>query len=110
MPIERARAALAPVRVPAVLPSIHSQLTGRTLFRLTVERVDVFRRTLAWLAQQAGLTSEERGEESGARRFVPSQLDFSVRSSHGSGDAEGARELDNIREKAQILEDERRDR
>jgi hypothetical protein len=69
----------------------------------------MFRKALRWLAHKGGLTPEESGDESEDRRFVPSQLDFSVRSSHGSGNAEGARELDNINKKAQMLEQERRD-
>ena len=69
----------------------------------------MFRKPLRWLVKRVGFSSEEDGDESEERRFVPSQLDFSVRSSHGSGNAEGARELDNIDKKAQILEKEQHD-
>ena len=69
----------------------------------------MFRKALRWFAKKAGLTSDEGGDESEDRRFIPSRLDFSVRSSHGSGNTEGARELDNINKKAQLLEKEQRD-
>ncbi|MFC7131779.1 MULTISPECIES: hypothetical protein [Salinibaculum] len=69
----------------------------------------MFRKTLHWLAETVGLTSEGGDDESKGRRFVPSRLDFSVRSSHGGGNTEGARELDNIDKKAHILEQEQRD-
>lgn len=69
----------------------------------------MFRTSLRWLAETVGLASDEGDDDSDGRRFVPSQLDFSVRSSHGSGNAEGARELDNISKKAQVLEKEQRD-
>lgn len=70
---------------------------------------DVFRKTLRRLAKRVGLTSEDGGDESEDSRFIPSRLDFSVRSSHGGGNAEGARELDSINETAQKLDKERRD-
>ena len=69
----------------------------------------MFRKALRWLAEKGGLTSEKDSGESEYHRFIPSRLDFSVRSSHGSGNTEGARELDNINKKAQILEKEQRD-
>jgi hypothetical protein len=69
----------------------------------------MFRKPLRWLAGKIGLASKEGDDEQEGHRFVPSRLDFSVRSSHGSGNTEGTRELDNITEKAQILEREQRD-
>jgi hypothetical protein len=83
---------------------------GRTFIPPGLERVAAFRRALRWVAEKSGPASRSGGEESDDRRFVPSRLDFSVRSSHGSGDTEAARELQDIEETAQKLEGERRDR
>ena len=69
----------------------------------------MFRKALHWLARKLGFTSKAGDDESEGYRFIPSRLDFSVRSSHGGGNTEGPRELNNINEKAQILEQEQRD-
>ena len=65
-------------------------------------------KALRWLASTMGHRNQD-DDESAERRFVPSRLDFSVRSSHGGGNAEGARELQSINSKAELLEDEQRD-
>ena len=64
----------------------------------------MFRRVWRWLARKRGIESDD---ESAERRFVPSRLDFSVRFSHGGGNAEAARELDDIDSEARKLEEER---
>jgi hypothetical protein len=74
---------------------------------LYVKIVDVFRKTLHWLATKVGLASEGGEDESEDSRFVPSRLDHSVRTSHAGGNAEGTRELDSINEEARELEKER---
>jgi hypothetical protein len=66
-------------------------------------------KALRWLARTMGHRSQNDDESEG-RRFVPSRLDFSVRSSHGGGNAEGARELEQITTKAEMLEEEQHDR
>lgn len=49
--------------------------------------------------------SEEAGDQGG---FVPSPLDLSVRWAHGGSESEQVRELFNIQEGANELEEERR--
>lgn len=51
---------------------------------------------------------DEDGEKDG-ENFVPSPLDLSVRASHGGSDTEIERELNDIDEQAQKLQDNRRD-
>jgi hypothetical protein len=53
---------------------------------------------------------DEDGSENDESRFVPSPLDLSVRSSHGGNDAEIDRELNELNEKADKLEQARRER
>lgn len=47
-------------------------------------------------------------EASTDRRFVPSTLDESVRYAHGSGDTETRRELRDVTEQAERLDEHRR--
>ncbi|WP_254831344.1 hypothetical protein [Haloglomus salinum] len=60
----------------------------------------MLRRILAWLT---GRGDDEADDESG--RFVPSELDISVREAHGSGRAEAERELASIEAQARLLEE-----
>lgn len=55
--------------------------------------------------------SEEQDEkvEKDGENFVPSPLDLSVRDSHGGPDTEIERELSKINEKAQDVQNNRRD-
>jgi hypothetical protein len=60
----------------------------------------VLRRILTWLT---GRGDDEAEDEDS--RFVPSELDVSVREAHGSGQAEGERELASIEAQAELLEE-----
>ncbi|MFB6168478.1 MAG: hypothetical protein ABEJ43_06485 [Haloferacaceae archaeon] len=59
----------------------------------------VLARLRAWLA----------GDEADGSRVVRSRLDASVREAHGGGEAEVERELSEVRERAETLEEGRRD-
>ncbi|MEF8812973.1 MAG: hypothetical protein V5A55_04045 [Halovenus sp.] len=63
----------------------------------------MFRRVLTWF------TERDADEESEDTRFVPSELDESVRYAHGGG-SEAERELAAIQEEARKLEEKRRNR
>ncbi|WP_353634470.1 hypothetical protein ABSL23_01365 [Halobacterium sp. NMX12-1] len=52
--------------------------------------------------------AEESGEESEGR-FVPSPLDLSVRIGHGGSDGQRVRELSEVSERAEEIEEERGD-
>ncbi len=66
----------------------------------------MLRTIVRWLGNLLGQTPD--GDNSEERRFIPSQLDFSVRFSHGGGNTEGTRELEEINTKARMLDEERR--
>jgi len=67
----------------------------------------MIRRVLAWVTDRfAGGEEDGAGEET---RFVPSELDESVRYAHGGG-SEADRELAAIREEGRKLEEKRRNR
>ena len=66
----------------------------------------MIRRALGWLAARFG-TGEERDDEDDSGWFVPSPLDRSVREAHGASD-DGERELAEVREQAERLEEGQR--
>jgi hypothetical protein len=63
----------------------------------------MLRRILAWLTGRGNDEVEEAADE--RSRFVPSELDNSVREAHGSGQAEAERELASIEAQAELLEE-----
>lgn len=69
----------------------------------------MFRSVLTWFAGWFGDDGEEADEQREDTRFVPSELDESVRYAHGGG-SEAERELAAIQEEARELEETRRDR
>ena len=62
-----------------------------------------------WEVFLALVGNAEETEEDDESRFVPSPLDLSVRVGHGGRDDEVVRELSKISDRAQRLEDDRRD-
>lgn len=54
-------------------------------------------------------SEDESAEGRDGRRFVPSPLDLSVRIGHGGSDSQRVRELARINERADELDEERRD-
>jgi len=58
------------------------------------------------LARLLGRSDSDEADEEG--RFVPSRLDASVRDAHGGAEAEVARELDEVSERARELDEGRR--
>lgn len=66
----------------------------------------MLRRALEWLADRFG-TGQDPGADEAGSGFVPSPLDRSVRYAHGGND-DGGRELANVRERAETLEEQRR--
>jgi len=66
----------------------------------------MLRRALEWLAGRFG-TDEDSGADKEGSVFVPSSLDRSVRYAHGGSD-DGERELAQVRERAETLEERRR--
>jgi len=69
----------------------------------------MFRAALKWLAAHFRHKDDD-GEETEESRFVPSVLDASVRYAHGMSDSGAERELAQIKEQAEQLEDQHRDR
>lgn len=68
------------------------------------------RRIWNWLAARLGRSNEDNDEEEGSdSRFVPSELDQSVRAAHGGATVHGKQEIANIQEEAEELERHRRD-
>ncbi|WP_257297971.1 hypothetical protein [Haloarchaeobius sp. FL176] len=69
----------------------------------------MFRRLRRWVLEHVGGETDGDDDESESGRFVPSPLDRSVRSAHGSGDSSVDRELTRVQEEARTLEEGRRD-
>lgn len=66
----------------------------------------MLRRVLERFAGRSS-TDEDSGADEAGSGFVPSLLDRSVRYAHGGNDA-GERELASVRERAETLEEQRR--
>jgi hypothetical protein len=64
----------------------------------------MLRRILAWLTGRGGDAADDEADGENSR-FVPSELDISVREAHGSGQAEAERELASIEAQARLLEE-----
>ena len=66
----------------------------------------MLRVVLQWLTRRFGSDEDDDGTED--TRFIPSELDVSVRYAHGGSDTEVKRELAKIEDEARRLEEQQR--
>lgn len=83
-------------------------MSDRTLLYSTDIRQDMFRVVLRWLTRRFGSDEDANDEGTEDTRFIPSELDVSVRYAHGGSNTEVECELANIEDKARRLEDQYR--